>query len=50
MIKARNLTSHTYNLDVANSIVADILIRFFPALKAMEKTFAALHTKLNDDA
>lgn len=50
MIKARNPTSHTYNLDVANSIVADILIRFFPALKAMEKTFAALHTKLNDDA
>ena len=47
MIKARNLTSHTYNLDVANGIVTDILTRFFAALEAMEKSFAALHKHLN---
>lgn len=50
MIKARNLTSHTYNLDVANSIVTDILTRFFAALEAMEKTFAAFLKQAHDDA
>lgn len=42
MIKARNLTSHTYNLDVAAGIAADILTRFFPAFVAMKNTFLAL--------
>ena len=42
MIKARNLTSHTYNPQVAQSIVASILTRFYPAFAAMAQTFAAL--------
>lgn len=46
MIKARNLTSHTYNTDVAESIVHDILERFYPAFVAMRQTF----TPLNDGA
>ena len=50
MIKARNLTSHTYNIAVASSIADDILIRFYPAFKAMAATFAALSTQPDPDA
>jgi nucleotidyltransferase substrate binding protein (TIGR01987 family) len=39
MIKARNLTSHTYNLDVAQQISSDILQRFYPAFMQMSETF-----------
>ncbi len=42
MIKARNLTSHTYNTDIATSIVNDILARFYPAFNAMGQRFAHL--------
>lgn len=42
MIKARNLTSHTYNLDVAESITQDILQRFYPAFVALATTFSQL--------
>jgi nucleotidyltransferase substrate binding protein (TIGR01987 family) len=42
MIKARNQTSHTYNLDVAEGIVHHVLGRFHPAFLAMEKHFAKL--------
>jgi hypothetical protein len=46
MIKARNLTSHTYNLDVAKQISSDILQRFHPAFLQMAATFTKL---LSDD-
>ena len=42
MIKARNLTSHTYKTEVAEDIVKNILGRFHPALVAMERRFADL--------
>lgn len=42
MIKARNLTSHTYNIAVAEAIVSDILTRFYPAFAAMAERFGAL--------
>ena len=42
MIKARNLTSHTYNQDVAESIEQDTLARFHPAFVAMAERFSAL--------
>lgn len=42
MIKARNLTSHTYNTAIASGIADDILARFYPAFTAMANTFAAL--------
>ena len=41
MIKARNLSSHTYNLAVADSIAQDILQRFYPAFVAMAATLGA---------
>lgn len=41
MIKARNLTSHTYNLDVANDVANAILTRFYPAFVALRQTLSA---------
>ena len=42
MIEARNQTSHSYNLAVAQAVVNDILTRFYPAFSSMAKKFAAL--------
>lgn len=42
MIKARNLTSHTYNTEVAERIVQDILTRFYPAFSTMASHFKKL--------
>ena len=42
MIKARNQTSHTYNHDISEKIVRDILERFYPAFVSMEKKFIEL--------
>lgn len=41
MIKARNQTSHTYNLDVANEVAQAILTRFYPAFVALRQTLNA---------
>jgi len=48
MIKARNLTSHTYKTEVAEDIVKDILGRFYPALIAMERRFVDLENSEGD--
>lgn len=50
MIKARNLTSHTYSTAIASDIANDILTRFYPAFSAMANTFAALATQADPDA
>lgn len=50
MIKARNLTSHTYQDKIAADIVKDILGRFHPALIAMERRFADLKVKETGEA
>jgi nucleotidyltransferase substrate binding protein (TIGR01987 family) len=42
MIKARNQTSHTYNLEVAERIAQDIFQRFYPAFVALENTLRPL--------
>lgn len=42
MIKARNLTSHTYNQEVAENIEQDTLTRFYPAFVAMAERFSML--------
>jgi nucleotidyltransferase substrate binding protein (TIGR01987 family) len=42
MIAARNLTSHTYNSEIADGISKDIVASFFPAFEAMKKTFSRL--------
>lgn len=39
MIKARNLTSHTYHCEVAEAIARDVLARFEPAFAALEDRF-----------
>jgi len=45
MIKARNLSSHSYDPKVADAVAADILGRFFPAFERMALAFAALSEK-----
>jgi len=42
MVKARNLSSHTYNPETAEAIVDDILKRFYPAFVTMQMTFNKL--------
>ena len=49
MIKARNLTSHTYNTQIAQGIANDILARFYPAFTALEETFRVLDSLSNPD-
>ena len=45
MIKARNLSSHTYNTETAEGIAEDILGRFYPAFTAMARTFSDIADK-----
>jgi nucleotidyltransferase substrate binding protein (TIGR01987 family) len=37
MIDKRNLTSHTYNADVAKQLVELILERYYPAFMALQR-------------
>lgn len=48
MIKARNLTSHTYKTEIAEDIAKDILGRFYPTLIALERRFADLEKQETD--
>ncbi|MHB8791535.1 MAG: nucleotidyltransferase substrate binding protein [Desulfobulbaceae bacterium] len=50
MIKARNLTSHTYNTDIAEEIANNILTRFYAAFVEMEQRFSRLHDQAPDGA
>ncbi len=40
MIRARNLTSHTYQLELASRIASDILTRYYPAFDALARMMA----------
>jgi nucleotidyltransferase substrate binding protein (TIGR01987 family) len=42
MIKARNQTSHTYNLDIAQEITEDILALFYPEFEKFAQKFTQL--------
>jgi len=42
MIQARNRSSHTYNLEVAQEIAEDILTEFYPAFVQMARKFALI--------
>ena len=42
MIAARNLSSHTYNIETAAEIAEMILTRFYPAFMRLAGTFAEL--------
>lgn len=48
MIKARNLTSHTYNTSIAGDMVASILNRFYPAFADMETRFRKIGAQPTD--
>ena len=50
MIEARNQTSHTYNAEVAQKIVNDILQRFYPAFARMAEKFTELSAQPGADA
>lgn len=40
MIKARTLTSHTYNIELAESITSDIIKKFYAEFCVMEKNIS----------
>lgn len=42
MIRARNLSLHTYNLEQAQAIVAEVIEAFTPAFRALRQRFLAL--------
>ena len=42
MIESRNLTSHTYNEDIAHSIAQAVLSLYLPQFEEFEHTFATL--------
>ena len=42
MIRSRNQSSHTYNLEQAQVIACDVIERFYPAFMALKEQFAAL--------
>nr|HIL75498.1 nucleotidyltransferase [Rhodospirillales bacterium] len=48
MIKARNQSSHTYNLQLAEEITDDILTLFYPAFEKMAQKFKKL-SEQNDE-
>jgi nucleotidyltransferase substrate binding protein (TIGR01987 family) len=50
MIEARNKTSHTYNPNIAQEVVDDILGRFYSAFESMAKKFTALHDQETKDS
>ena len=39
MIEARNQTSHTYNIEIAQTIVHSICVSFYPAFQAFAEQF-----------
>jgi nucleotidyltransferase substrate binding protein (TIGR01987 family) len=48
MIKSRNLSSHTYNQDIAEEVVTNILLRFYPAFEQLTATFSTLAEQTRD--
>lgn len=42
MIRSRNQSSHTYNLEQAQAIALDVIARFYPAFVALNEQFTAL--------
>jgi len=49
MIADRNLTSHTYDQNTAQVIVANILQRYYPAFKSMAEKFSQLCHQVEND-
>ena len=49
MIEARNLSSHTYNLETAQEIADDIIGRFYPAFEEMAETLTRLSVQADGE-
>ena len=49
MLRSRNLTSHTYNENVAAEIVGDIIKRYFKLFEAFEQTMEQLRSGLQGE-
>ena len=49
MIKARNLSSHTYNQETADEVVENILTCFYPAFEQLTRKFTALTERDGND-
>lgn len=49
MIESRNLTSHTYNEEITQEIVADIVDRYYAALCALHQKLTELARKEQND-
>lgn len=49
MIADRNLTSHTYDQETAQTIATHILGRYYPAFKSMAEKFSALYQQHDVD-
>ncbi len=49
MIKARNLSKHTYNPETAEEIVEGILTRFYPAFEQLARKFTSLAEQTGND-
>lgn len=49
MIADRNLTSHTYDQETAQTIATHILDRYYPAFRDMAKKFSALSRQADTD-
>ncbi|MBF0138293.1 MAG: nucleotidyltransferase substrate binding protein [Magnetococcales bacterium] len=50
MIRARNLTSHSYSSDIAQAVVDDVLLKFYPAFVALAKDFTTRHDQHDIDS
>lgn len=50
MIQARNQTTHTYNQNIAENVVRDILERFFPLFRDLNTTFSGLVCREDEDS
>jgi hypothetical protein len=42
MIRSRNQSSHTYNLEQAQAIARDVIARFYPAFSSLNEHFTGL--------
>jgi nucleotidyltransferase substrate binding protein (TIGR01987 family) len=42
MIRSRNQSSHTYNLEQARAIARDVIMRFYPAFSSLNERFTGL--------
>lgn len=49
MIKARNLSSHTYNQETAEEIVGKVRERFYPAFEQFSHKFSTLADQVESD-